>query len=77
RADIGQPPLKVKDLVAPPPLPKTDIKTSGSAARTSGPITGTDGIRRILITLGILIWCALCTIPMIRRFKERNRAGRE
>jgi hypothetical protein len=77
RAEIGQPPLKVTDLISPPLLPKTGTKTSGSAARTSGPVTGKDGIRRILIILGILIWCTLCTIPLIRRFKKSNRAGRE
>ncbi|MEE3179831.1 MAG: c-type cytochrome, partial [Verrucomicrobiota bacterium] len=77
RAEIGQPPLKVTDLISPPLLPKTVTKTSGSAARTSGPVTGKDGIRHILIILGILIWCTLCTIPLIRRFKKSNRAGRE
>jgi len=77
RAEIGQPPLKVTDLVSPPLLPKTVTKTSGSAARTSAPVTGKAGIRRILTILGILIWCTLCTIPLIRRFRKSNRAGRE
>ncbi|MBP35825.1 MAG: hypothetical protein QF405_12205 [Roseibacillus sp.] len=76
RAESGQPPLKITDLVAPPPLPESATETPGSGPPTSGPAAGTDEIRRVFIILGILTWCSLCVIPVIRRIKAQNRAGR-
>ena len=66
RGEIGKPPLKVADLILPPPLPKPVTKPTMQASDTG---TGKGGIKTILIALGVLVWCALCAIPIVKRLK--------
>lgn len=78
RGEIGKPPLKVADLIPPPPLPKPVTKPQDPATRTSDPGPGNDWIKSVLIALGVLTWCALCAIPIAKRFKAAgNDASKE
>ena len=72
RDEIGEPPLKVADLIPPPPLPKPKAtQTPSTSAPPARP--GSKWIKRSLIALGVVAWCALCAIPIIRRIRSEGQ----
>jgi hypothetical protein len=67
RDEIGKPQLKVSDLLVPPPLPKS--KQSGAKHGFQ--------LKSLLIPLVVLVWLALCAIPLVKRFKAKDEIQRE
>ncbi|MEC9056681.1 MAG: c-type cytochrome, partial [Verrucomicrobiota bacterium] len=72
RDEIGKPPLKVADLIPPPPLPRPEAtQTPLASAPPAQP--GLKWMKTALITLGVVAWCGLCAIPIIRQFKSGDK----
>lgn len=63
KAEQGKPPLKVADLI--PPTRPTQI--ASEETKESGPT-----IRTILIVVGVLLWCGLCALPVMKRMGAKG-----
>ena len=73
RGEVGQPQLRVDELVAPVLPGGIDTeKDTGRSGSSSRPRRNGLRLKSILITLGVLIWCSLCALPLIRQIKNRK-----
>ena len=85
RDEIGKPQLKVSDLLAPPPLPKRGADALPASSPDVPPTTKNHQgggkhsfqLKSLLIPLVVLVWLALCAIPIVKRFKAKDEIQRE
>ena len=75
RGEAGKPQLKVDQLI-PPPIPDKPAEAQRAPGNQPGKrsesAAGGLRVKTVLIVVGLLAWCGLCALPILRRVKTRK-----